>query len=152
MKQDPKGCMKMKRTFITVLGALSMAAMMALSSCGSSDSSTASDAAKASGEDKSWSKVESAGKLVLGLDATFKPMGYTDENDEIVGFDIDCAKEVCSRLGIELPIELGYRTAKFFSKRSPQAKVRHHRKLRRFAKGNAPTTIPFLKRYRLSIK
>ena len=94
----------MKRTFITVLGALSMAVMMALSSCGSSDSSTASDAAKASGEDKSWSKVESAGKLVLGLDATFKPMGYTDENDEIVGFDIDCAKEVCSRLGIELEL------------------------------------------------
>lgn len=92
----------MKRSFITVLGALSMAAMMALSSCGSSDSSSAESAA--SGEDKSWSKVESAGKLVLGLDATFKPMGYTDENDEIVGFDIDCAREVCLRLGIELEL------------------------------------------------
>ena len=42
------------------------------------------------------------GKLVLGLDATFKPMGYTDENDNIVGFDIDCAEEVCNRLGIKL--------------------------------------------------
>ncbi|MBR1764908.1 MAG: amino acid ABC transporter substrate-binding protein [Ruminococcus sp.] len=92
----------MKRSFITVLGALSMAAMIALSSCGSSDSSSADSAA--SGEDKSWSKVESAGKLVLGLDATFKPMGYTDENDEIVGFDIDCAREVCLRLGIELEL------------------------------------------------
>ena len=29
-------------------------------------------------------------------------MGYTDENDNIVGFDIDVAKEVCSRLGVEL--------------------------------------------------
>ena len=38
----------------------------------------------------------------MGLDATFKPMGYTDENDEIVGFDIDLAKEVCKRLDIEL--------------------------------------------------
>ena len=29
-------------------------------------------------------------------------MGYTDENDEIVGFDIDVAEEVCSRMGVEL--------------------------------------------------
>ena len=29
-------------------------------------------------------------------------MGYRDENGEIVGFDIDCAKEVCSRLGVKL--------------------------------------------------
>ena len=29
-------------------------------------------------------------------------MGYTDENDEIVGFDIDCAEEVCERLGVKL--------------------------------------------------
>ncbi|MBQ2265608.1 MAG: amino acid ABC transporter substrate-binding protein, partial [Oscillospiraceae bacterium] len=45
-----------------------------------------------------------AGKLVLGLDATFKPMGFTDENDQIVGFDIDVAEEVCSRMGIELEL------------------------------------------------
>ena len=43
-----------------------------------------------------------SGKFVLGLDATFKPMGYTDVNDEIVGFDIDVAEEVCSRMGVEL--------------------------------------------------
>ena len=29
-------------------------------------------------------------------------MGYTDENNEIVGFDIDVAEEVCKRLGVEL--------------------------------------------------
>lgn len=49
--------------------------------------------------DESLQKVLDSGKFILGLDATFKPMGYTDENDEIVGFDIDVAEEVCSRLG-----------------------------------------------------
>ena len=29
-------------------------------------------------------------------------MGYTNENDEIVGFDIDVAEEVCARMGVEL--------------------------------------------------
>lgn len=46
--------------------------------------------------------------LKLGLDASFPPMGFTDENGDIVGFDIDLAKAVCDYYGIELeciPIE-----------------------------------------------
>ena len=46
--------------------------------------------------------------LKLGLDASFPPMGYTDETGAIVGFDIDMAKAVCDYYGIELeciPIE-----------------------------------------------
>lgn len=53
--------------------------------------------------DSSWEKVESAGKLVLGFDSGFPPMGYMDdETGEYVGFDLDIAQEVCNRLGIEL--------------------------------------------------
>lgn len=78
-----------------------------LAGCGASDSSNADSASasgsqNAAGEDQSLQKVLDNGKLVLGLDATFKPMGYTDENDQIVGFDIDVASEVCSRLGVTL--------------------------------------------------
>ena len=55
------------------------------------------------GSDDSWTKVESAGKFILGLDDSFPPMGYRDtETGEIIGFDIDLAQEVCDRLGIEL--------------------------------------------------
>lgn len=32
-------------------------------------------------------------------------MGYRDENNEIVGFDIDLAKEICARLGVELTLQ-----------------------------------------------
>lgn len=60
---------------------------------------------KADATDDSLKKVKDAGKLVLGLDATFKPMGYTNGDDEIVGFDIDLAKEVCSRMGVELELK-----------------------------------------------
>lgn len=52
--------------------------------------------------DGSLQRVLDAGRLVLGLDANFPPMGFTDETGEIVGFDIDVAQEVCNRLGIEL--------------------------------------------------
>ncbi|MDP0489009.1 MAG: amino acid ABC transporter substrate-binding protein [Fusobacterium sp. JB021] len=53
------------------------------------------------GADKSLAKIKKAGKMVVGLDATFAPMGFRDENGEIVGFDIDLAKEVAGRLGIK---------------------------------------------------
>ena len=36
-------------------------------------------------------------KIVVGLDDNFPPMGFKDENNEIVGFDIDLAKEATKR-------------------------------------------------------
>lgn len=92
--------MKISSKILAALGA----AMLLLTGCGSSSSSKADSTASAAqtGEDNSLQKVLDSGKLILGLDASFKPMGFTDENDKIVGFDIDCAEEVCSRLGIKL--------------------------------------------------
>ncbi len=46
--------------------------------------------------------IENKGTFILGLDDSFPPMGYRDENNEIVGFDIDVAREVCNRLGVKL--------------------------------------------------
>lgn len=38
--------------------------------------------------------------LVVGLDADYAPMGFRDEKGNIVGFDIDLAKEVARRMNI----------------------------------------------------
>ena len=46
-------------------------------------------------------KSSNEGKFILGLDASFPPMGYTESNGDIVGYDIDLAKEVAKRLGLE---------------------------------------------------
>jgi ABC-type amino acid transport substrate-binding protein len=43
--------------------------------------------------------------LILGLDASFPPMGYTDEGGNIVGFDVDVAKALCAKLGWELKLQ-----------------------------------------------
>ena len=50
-------------------------------------------------------RIISKGNLVLGLDDSFPPMGFRNENNEIVGFDIDVAKEVSKRLGVELVLQ-----------------------------------------------
>ena len=53
-------------------------------------------------EDESLEYVLNKGELVIGLDDCFPPMGFRDENNEIVGFDIDLAREVCNRMEIKL--------------------------------------------------
>ena len=46
--------------------------------------------------------LKSRGTFVLGLDASFPPLGFRDnDTNEIVGYDIDLAKEVAKRLGVE---------------------------------------------------
>jgi polar amino acid transport system substrate-binding protein len=52
--------------------------------------------------DTSLSAVKQKGKLVLGLDDSFPPMGFRNEDNQIVGYDIDVAKEVAKRLGVQL--------------------------------------------------
>lgn len=42
---------------------------------------------------------KSSSNFVLGLDDSFPPLGFRDENNQIVGYDIDLAQEVANRLG-----------------------------------------------------
>ena len=43
--------------------------------------------------------------FVLGMDDSFPPMGFRNENNELVGFDVDLAREVCNKLGMELKVQ-----------------------------------------------
>ena len=56
-------------------------------------------------QDNSLKSIKEKKTLILGLDDSFPPMGFRNENNEIVGFDIDVAKEVCKRLGVELKLQ-----------------------------------------------
>ena len=51
--------------------------------------------------DNSLADLKTRGKFILGLDASFPPMGYVNDANEIVGYDIDLAKEVAKRMGVE---------------------------------------------------
>ena len=83
----------MKKLLAILLAALLVAGMLA--GCGGSGS----------GEDNSLQYIKDKGTLILGLDDAFPPMGFTDENGEIVGFDIDVAKAVAEELGVELVLQ-----------------------------------------------
>lgn len=57
-------------------------------------------------EDASLTDVQAKGKFIMGFDEAYPPMGFVDElTGEHVGFDIDVAKEVFSRLNLELVLQ-----------------------------------------------
>ncbi|MFA9399230.1 MAG: ABC transporter substrate-binding protein [Clostridiaceae bacterium] len=59
--------------------------------CGKSDESV-----------NSLDRVKDAGKITIGLEDTYPPMEYHDEDsNELMGFDIDLGNEIASKLGVE---------------------------------------------------
>lgn len=109
--------------------ALCLAAIMAVSmaACGSdsngSAQSTSTDSAAGqsqAGTDASEQSAESTDaadgsdasadigydRLIIGVDDTFAPMGFLDENNELVGFDIDMAKAVAEKMGVEVEFQV----------------------------------------------
>ena len=46
--------------------------------------------------------LKARGELVIGYDVQFPPLAYTDENDDLIGYDIELAEEVAKRLGVTL--------------------------------------------------
>lgn len=90
----------MKR-YLVLLVALLLGAALMVSGCGGS---TAPEGEGEADVDVSWETVQDKGAFVMGLDDSFPPMGFR-EGGEIVGFDVDVAKEVCSRLGLELKLQ-----------------------------------------------
>ncbi|MBO4400791.1 MAG: amino acid ABC transporter substrate-binding protein [Selenomonadaceae bacterium] len=74
----------MKKFFLTAL----LTASMLITGCGGgSDAPAANDTNK---------------KIVIGLDDEYPPMGFKDDSNQIVGFDVDLAKETTKRMNREV--------------------------------------------------
>lgn len=82
---------KISKLIVTIL-----VVVMAFSGCGTKEKD---------GKDHSLQDIKDKKTFVLGLDASFPPMGFKDENDTIVGYDIDLATEVCKRMGVTLKLQ-----------------------------------------------
>ena len=46
--------------------------------------------------------IKARGKLIVALADDFKPWGYRNEEGELKGLEIDLAKDLAKRLGVEL--------------------------------------------------
>lgn len=85
MKQVRKG------KIVAMVGFFGLFAGVLLSAC-----------SKPTEEDTSLSKVEEAKTLVVATSGTLYPSSYYNDENELVGYDVDVAKEVAKRLGVEI--------------------------------------------------
>lgn len=87
--------MKNKFKNLRILIAIFMLISAILSGCSS----------KPANSNDAYSKIKDKGYVVMGLDDTFAPMGFKDDKGEIVGFDVDLAKEAFKRVGLEVKFQ-----------------------------------------------
>ena len=96
----------MKKTVSILLASLAAATLF--TACGKKPEAPAAAAPAA------------AQAIVIGLDDNFPPMGFRDDKGELVGFDIDLAREAGKRIGVEVqfkPIDWSAKEAELNGKR-----------------------------------
>ena len=107
-KRNTRTLKKILKKSAAALAALTLTA--ALAGCGSSASSaatstdTAASTAETSGENE-LEKVKAAGKLVIGVEGTYPPFTYHDNNGELTGLDVELGKALAEKLGVEVEFQ-----------------------------------------------
>uniref|UniRef100_UPI003AF324C7 transporter substrate-binding domain-containing protein n=1 Tax=Tetragenococcus halophilus TaxID=51669 RepID=UPI003AF324C7 len=56
-------------------------------------------------EDNSWQNVEEEGQLTVATSGTLYPSSFYNDDNELVGYDVDVAKEVADRLDVDIEFE-----------------------------------------------
>ncbi|GAM15661.1 amino acid ABC transporter substrate-binding protein [Mesobacillus selenatarsenatis] len=91
----------MKR--LSFLLVLILSAVLLISGCGGQEKDDkvlqGNDATEK--ENSVLSKVEKEGKLLVGTEGTYPPFTFHDKDGNLTGFDVDIAKEVAKRLGVQ---------------------------------------------------
>ncbi len=87
------------------LAFLLLVAMLVLAACGggsTEEDPTTDDAAENSGSGEDLlANVQEEGTLVIGTEGTYPPFTFHDASGELTGFDVEIAREVAERLGVE---------------------------------------------------
>ena len=92
---------------LTKLTALTLTAALALTACGSSAATTAPAAESAAGSTAEaasgdlLSEIQAKGTITVAMEGTWAPWTYHDENDNLVGYDVEVATEIAKKLGVE---------------------------------------------------
>lgn len=98
----------MKKRLLSAVMASAM--VLSLAACGGAKTETTAAETTAEKKEETTTATATAaetaaeaagGTLIVGFDQDFPPMGFVGDNGEYTGFDLDLAKEVASRLGLE---------------------------------------------------
>ncbi len=83
------------------LTALTLTAALALTACGSTAESMADTAATEETDGDLLSQIQANGTITVAMEGTWAPWTYHDENDNLVGYDVEVATKIAEKLGVE---------------------------------------------------
>ena len=85
-----------KNRIAALLLSLSLLGTAVLTGCSSQSSNQAT--AAASGDQ--LAQIQEKGEIVIAMEGTWAPWTYHDENDELVGYDVEVGKAIAKKLGV----------------------------------------------------
>ena len=96
--------MKKKMAAVFLAGILTSSFL--LTGCGNStaDNSSASSSSSASSASASGDlleQIQSKGEIVVAMEGTWAPWTYHDEDDNLVGYDVEVAQQIAEKLGVK---------------------------------------------------
>ena len=89
---------------LTLTAVLAGCGSSASSAAASSDTAAAASVADTTAETE-LDKVKAVGKLVVGVEGTYPPFTYHDDNGELTGLDIELGKALADKLGVEVEFQ-----------------------------------------------
>lgn len=93
-----------RRTFISLMSVMAAAGVLTLAGCSNSSGSTAASGTAASvapAAGDQLSSIQSSGKLIVALEGAWQPWSFHDENDTLVGYDVEVSRAIAEKLGVE---------------------------------------------------
>ena len=87
-----------RRTFISLMGVMAAAGVLAMTGCSSKD--TAASTASSATLNK-LDSIQKSGKLVVALEGAWQPWSYHDSSDTLVGYDVEVSRAIAEKLGVE---------------------------------------------------
>lgn len=87
---------------LTKLTALTLTAALAvgLTACGSTADTAGTETTETAGGDL-LSEIQAKGTITVAMEGTWAPWTYHDEDDNLVGYDVEVATKIAEKLGVE---------------------------------------------------
>ena len=98
----------MKKTRITaLLAAILMVLAAVLTACGGNDGQASQNGSQTNATQNETSgdlldQIKSRGEITVAMEGTWAPWTYHDENDNLVGYDVEVANAIAEKLGVKV--------------------------------------------------
>lgn len=88
----------MKKLLFVLL--IIVSSVFILGGCGSKEDKSGSNK-EATDKAGALAAIQEKGMITIGIEGAFPPFNYFDENNELIGFDVDIATEIADRMGVK---------------------------------------------------